>query len=172
MLNKPAGHVTTVNDQFGRPAVTDLIKTGERLYPVGRLDYDTSGLLILTNDGDLCHRMSHPSFGVKKIYIARVRGRPSGETVERFKKGIDIGECVTKPAELEIKKREEGFAVLKITITEGKNRQVKKMCEALGLPVVSLKRTGIAGLRLGDLREGEHRRLTEKEIAELKRIVS
>ena len=164
MLNKPSGYITTVSEQFGRPAVTDLIKINERLFPVGRLDCDATGLLLLTNDGDFAYRLTHPKFNVPKTYVARVTGRMSGETVGRFKKGIDIGGYVTRPATLEILGRGDGHTTVKITISEGKNKQVKKMCEVAGHEVVSLRRIAIGGLKLGNLKEGEYRALTPDEI--------
>jgi len=164
MLNKPKDCVTTAKDQFGRPAVTDLVESDVRLYPVGRLDYDTSGLLLLTNDGDLAYKLTHPKFMIKKTYSARVDGLLSGEAADKLKKGVDIGGYVTRPAALEIVNRRDGRTDIKLTVAEGKNKQIKRMCEAVGYPVITLTRTEFGRLRLGKLREGEHRRLTAEEL--------
>jgi len=168
MLNKPRGYVTTAKDQFGRPAVTDLVDAGVRLYPVGRLDYNTSGLLLLTNDGEFTHKLTHPKFTIKKTYRARLKGAVTAEAVKRFENGVDIGGYVTRPAVMKIAGTDGGYTVADITISEGKNRQIVKMCDAIGFPAVSLRRTSVGRLKLGGLREGEHRSLTPEEIKYLK----
>lgn len=170
MLNKPRGYVTTSRDQFGRPAVTDLIVTDARLFPVGRLDYGTTGLLLLTNDGELAYRLTHPKFNVTKTYSVRVAGEVSDETAGALLRGVDIGGYVTRPAELVIINKDGKFTDIRITVSEGKNRLIRRMCEALGFPVVSLKRTAVGDLRLGELGEGEHRALTPDEVNYLKNI--
>lgn len=169
MLHKPQGYVTTVKDQFDRPAVLDLVKgVKQRIFPVGRLDYDTSGLLLLTDDGDLTYRLTHPKHDVEKIYEAKLFGVPDENDMYEFKRGILIDGVKTKPASIEILKKEEKYCFVKITITEGKNRQVRKMCESIKHPVAMLKRIGIGNLSLGDLQKGKYRYLTEKEISYLK----
>ncbi len=170
MLNKPEGCVTTAKEQFDRKTVFYYIDLKERVVPVGRLDYDTSGLLILTNDGDLTYRLTHPKHNIKKIYIAKVFGTPNKEKLEKFKKGIFIDGYKTLPADIKILGKEGKYCNLKIVITEGKNRQVRKMCEAIGHQVVSLKRIGIEKISIGNLEIGKYRYLTKSEINYLKKI--
>ena len=171
MLNKPEGFVTTVKDQFNRPTVMDLIKgVKERVVPVGRLDYDTSGLLILTNDGELTFKLTHPSKKAEKTYIAKLFGRPDDNNIASFRRGIEIDGWKTQPARLEIVEDLGKYCVCKITITEGKNRQVRKMCEAIKHPVATLKRVGTGEIELGDLKKGSYRYLTDKEVAYLKKL--
>ena len=157
MLNKPTGYVTTTSEQFNRPAVTDLVKNdiSQRLYPVGRLDYDTEGLIILTNDGDLTYRVTHPKHEVDKEYIAVVRGVPDREEMKKFREGLNIEDYITAKAGIDIVKAMKSSCVLKITIHEGKNRQVRKMCEAIGHPVLKLKRVSVGNLQLGNLPIGK-----------------
>ncbi len=169
MLNKPGGYVTTVSDPEGRKTVMDLIDgVRERVYPVGRLDYDTEGLLILTNDGDFAHRMTHPRHQVTKTYIAEVEGIPSQETLRKLRNGIMLDERPTSPAKVELLEEKKNGAVLRITIHEGRNRQVKRMCEAVGHPVQSLKRIAFGGLRLGDLKPGKWRYISAQEVKRIK----
>jgi len=164
MLNKPEGVVTTVSDQFGRPTVMDYIPKHIRLFPVGRLDFDTSGLLFLTNDGDWANRLTHPKFEVIKTYIALLRGEPSKEKLKTFREGIEIEGRLTAPAEIKIVSCDKSGTVVQITIHEGRNRQVRKMCEAIGCPVITLKRVAVGGVKLDDLSVGKWRNLTEKEV--------
>lgn len=170
ILNKPVGVITSSNDQFGRKTVLDLIDIKERVYPVGRLDYDTSGLLILTNDGDAANRIMHPSHKTDKVYIAEVLGVPSNEEIETFKRGLKIEDYITSPAGIRIIETKKDRSTLEITIHEGKNRQVRKMCDAIGHPVIRLKRVAVGRLLLGNLSEGQWRYLTDKEIAYIKSI--
>ncbi len=171
MLHKPEEYVTTVQDQFNRPTVMDLLTSvKERIYPIGRLDYDTSGLLLVSNDGDLAFRLTHPSHNIDKTYIAKVKGTPNEEELEAFRRGLSIEEYVTAPAEIEIIKQEGTQSSLKIIIHEGKNRQVRKMCSAIGHPVVSLKRVSTGNLFLKDLPKGDFRHLTASEIKYLKSL--
>lgn len=171
MLNKPVGCVTTVTDQFGRKTVMDYLKNvNERVYPVGRLDYDTSGLLLLTNDGDLTHRLTHPSHNIDKNYIALVKGVPNEKALESFRKGLVIDGCKTAEAKISVLSSKDNKALLDIKIHEGRNRQVRKMCEAIGNPVIKLKRIAIGNLKLGDLKEGSFRYLSDSEIEYLKNI--
>ena len=168
MLNKPEGCVTTVKDQFDRKSVIDYVSdVKERVYPVGRLDYDTSGLLILTNDGDLTYKLTHPKHNIEKTYIADVDREPDSNDMEKFKKGLIIDGRKTAPAEIEIMKRGR-LTSLKIKIHEGRNRQVRKMCAAINCNVVRLKRIAEGNLKLGNLERGKYRYLTDEEIRYLK----
>jgi len=169
MLHKPVGVVTTVKDQISRKTVIDLIAyVDERIFLVGRLDYDTSGLLLLTNDGDFTYRLTHPKHEMKKVYIAEVKGTPTAEDIEAFERGIAIGDYVTAPGRLRVIKEGKASSTVEITIHEGRNRQVRKMCDAIGHPVIRLKRVAIGNLKLGNLREGSWRYLSEEELKELK----
>ncbi|MCL1842532.1 MAG: rRNA pseudouridine synthase [Defluviitaleaceae bacterium] len=160
MLHKPRGVVTTVKDQFGRKSVMDYAPAGIRLFPVGRLDYDTSGLLFLTNDGEWANNLMHPRNNVEKTYIAKLRGEPSEDALRDFRSGIKIDGQQTAPAEIELTHKS---SVYQIKIREGRNRQIRKMCEAIGHPVVSLKRVAIGEVRLGGLASGKWRHLTAQE---------
>ncbi len=171
MLYKPEGCVTTVKDQFDRKTVLDCIKNiKERVYPVGRLDYDTSGLIILTNDGELTYTLTHPKHNVDKVYIAKVDKVPSNDDIKKFAKGIVIDNYKTAPAKLEVIKILEKGASIKVTIHEGRNRQVRKMCNAIGCNVIKLKRMAMGELTLGKLKKGEYRFLNDDEIKYLKSL--
>ncbi len=168
-LNKPVGYITSVSDDRGRPTVLDLITDiNERLYPVGRLDYNTSGLLLLTNDGEFANRLSHPSHEIPKTYRARVAGSLSEARLAKLRRGVDIGGFITSPAEVEIVRFGPRSTIADITIHEGKNRQVRKMFAAVGNNVQELCRTAIGTVKLGRLREGDYRKLTRAEIDYLK----
>lgn len=168
LLHKPKGYVTTVHDPEGRNTVMDLIQgVDERVYPVGRLDYDTSGLLLLTNDGQLAHRMMHPSHEIVKVYIATVEGCPSAEALKRLEKGIRIENYITAPALVKVLENYGTKTKLEITIHEGRNRQVRKMCEAIGHPIIRLKRIAYGSLVLGKLKPGQWRYLTDSERKQL-----
>lgn len=168
MLNKPGGYVTTVKDQFSRKTVIDLVPDlEERVYPVGRLDYETTGLLFLTNDGDFTFKLTHPGYEIKKVYIAKVKGSVNNSIVGIFKRGIRIDDYKTSPAGLRIVSVDDSFSTLEITIHEGRNRQIRKMCEACGHPVVALKRIKIGNIDLGNLPEGQWRYLRKHEITSL-----
>jgi pseudouridine synthase len=173
LLNKPAGYVTTRSDPQRRPTVIDLLRgVREYVYPVGRLDYDTEGLLLLTNDGDLAARLTHPRHGVERTYEARVAGVPDAEALERLRKGIPLDGRRTQPADVELlsrERRERSDALLRITIREGRNRQVRRMCEAVGHPVRSLVRTRIGSLADRQLKPGTWRELRAEEIRALKK---
>src|SRR5690554_990840 len=167
LLNKPVGYISTVDDPRGRRTVLDLVAdVKERVYPVGRLDYDTSGLLILTNDGELTYKLTHPSFEVKKTYLVEVEGKP-GKELARLEKGVMLSDGMTAPAAVAEVKTDKNSTSFLLTIHEGRNRQVRRMCEAIGYPVKSLKRIKFAFLELADLPEGKYRYLTEKEIKNL-----
>ncbi len=169
LLNKPVGYITSVQDEKGRPVVTELVSDVEaRLFPVGRLDYNTSGLLLLTNDGDLAYRLTHPKHQVTKTYVARVAGVLSREKQERLRRGVDIGGFVTSPARVKVQRQTERSAIVEIQIHEGKNRQVRKMFAAVGNRVQDLQRTAMGELRLGRLKEGHYRKLKKQEIEYLK----
>lgn len=162
-LNKPVGFVSTAKEQFGRPCVTDLVKSTVRLYPVGRLDMFSEGLIILTNDGDFVNKVIHPTQHVKKTYEVTLSTKISENDIESLKNGIDIGGYITKEAF--VNKIKDN--VIEIIISEGKNRQIRKMCEALGYKVVKLKRTKIGQLSLGSLKPGEYERLDERDIRKI-----
>lgn len=171
LLHKPPGYVTTVRDPQGRPKVTDLL-TGvrERVYPVGRLDCDAQGLLLLTNDGELAYRLTHPSYEVPKTYRVRVQGLPGPEKLAALTRGVELEDGPTAPARVRLVSKLQKEALLEITIHEGRNRQVKRMCQHIGHPVLTLCRTRMGPLQLGQLRPGEHRWLTFKEVTRLKKI--
>ena len=153
LLNKPIGYVTTVKDQFNRDSVMDLVKIRKRLVPVGRLDMYTSGALILTNDGDFVYKVTHPKHEIEKTYTVTIKGIIKKEEVKNLDIGVDIGEYITKPAKVKILKTDEekNISRLEITIHEGKNRQVRKMCEAIGHSVLALHRSKIAGIGVKDI---------------------
>lgn len=166
MLNKPAGYVSTAHDQFDRPTVIDLLQ-GEiksRIFPVGRLDYETEGLLLLTNDGEFTYKVTHPKFKVDKTYIADVRGPLSVRGLSALRRGVKIDGFKTSPAQVEILDGEPGQNLIRITIHEGHNRQVRKMFEAIGCTVANLRRVSIGKVELGNLPLGRWRYLTSHEI--------
>lgn len=170
LLNKPVGYVTTVSDDLERPTVMDLVQDVDaRVFPVGRLDFNTSGMLILTNDGDFAYRMTHPKHEITKTYRARVAGVLSDEKCARLRKGVDIGGFVTSPAKVNIIKGMPRSTIVDITIHEGKNRQVRKMFKAVGNNVQELQRVAIGKIPLGRLSEGHYRKLTREEIEYLKK---
>lgn len=169
LINKPLGMVTTVSDDKERLTVMEVVKDIDaRLFPVGRLDYNTSGALIMTNDGDLAYRLTHPKHEVYKTYRARVAGVLSAEKMARLRKGVDIGGFVTSRAKVSIIKGNQHSTIVEIAIHEGKNRQVRKMFAAVGNPVQELERVAIGEIRLGHLKQGHYRKLTREEIEYLK----
>ena len=173
LLNKPEGYITTVKDQFDRESVLDLVTDiKERVYPIGRLDYETSGLLLLTNDGDLTYKLTHPKHEVDKTYVARVKGKLTPDEIKMFKSGLKIEDYVTAPAKLKVIRYDEktNVSLLEIKIHEGKNRQVRKMCKAINHPVLRLKRTAMGKIRIGECEIGKYRYLTEDEVKYLKSI--
>ena len=169
LLNKPVGYLSTVTDDRGRNTVLDIVKVKERVYPVGRLDYDTSGLIILTNDGEVYNNIVHPRSGRSKIYIATLKGIPSGSSIERFKSGLDIGGYITAEADFKIINIDKNKSKVEIKIHEGKNRQIRRMCSKIGCPVLTLTRIAIGDIRLGNLKEGNWRYLNKKEIDYIKK---
>ena len=170
MLNKPTGYVTTVSEQFNRKKVTDLVDIPYRIFPVGRLDYNTSGLLILTNDGELTYRLTHPKFKVEKVYIAKIKGIPTEEKLADFESGLKIENYTTAPAKIKVLKEMNNNCMVEVTIREGRNRQIRKMCDAIGHPVLELKRIKMGRIHLGNLEIGNWRYFTEREIAYLKQL--
>ncbi len=165
LLNKPAGFVTTLSDPQGRPIVTSLLKdVKERVFPVGRLDYDTVGALLLTNDGDLAQKIQHPSFETFKTYEATVKGNPSKDKLSRLAKGILIENKMTAPATINTTFQKNSKTVVRLTIHEGRKHQVKKMLGAIGHPVTHLKRTAYGKLKLGKLASGKYLKLTSKQL--------
>ena len=170
-VNKPWGYVTTMNDDKDRATVADLVADiPERLFPVGRLDYNTTGLLLMTNDGDLTYRLTHPKHEVYKTYVAVVSGVLSDARIARLRRGVDIGGFVTSPAKVRVLRQNRKSTVVEISIHEGKNRQVRKMFSAVGNKVQSLERVAIGDIRLGHLQEGHYRKLTQQEIQYLKSL--
>ncbi|CAM3235954.1 rRNA pseudouridine synthase [Brevibacillus invocatus] len=172
MLNKPTGVITSVSDPRGRRVVTDLLKgLKERVYPVGRLDFNTSGLLLLTNDGELANKLAHPSYEIDKVYRAWVRGVPSPDKLAKLAKGILLEDGMTAPGEARMVKKSTGNekALLEIIIHEGRNRQVRRMCAAIGHPVLELERIRLGFLTLEGLSQGQFRPLTSDEVERLKK---
>lgn len=171
LLYKPVGYICSAADEKGRRTVLDLLDgVAERVYPVGRLDYDTSGALLLTNDGELTNRLLHPSHEVEKTYLAQVEGEPEQKALERLRKGVRLSDGMTAPAKVRRKHSRDGRFWLELTIHEGRNRQVRRMLEAVGHPVLHLKRTKLDFLDLKGLSPGAWRELTVDEVRRLKRV--
>ena len=168
LLNKPAGVVTTADDPQGRSTVVGLVPAEPRVFPVGRLDVDTEGLLLLTNDGELAHRLTHPSFGVEKEYVAELEGSPSRAALRRLREGVELDDGTTAPARAALLEP----SVVRLTVHEGRNRQVRRMCDAVGHPVVRLIRTRIGPLADRSLAPGAWRELTGDEVRSLQRAVA
>lgn len=169
MLNKPRGYVTTVSDELGRKTVMDLVDVKARVYPVGRLDKDSEGLLILTNDGSFANALTHPKHNYAKVYRVTVRPSVTDEILERLRSGIEIDGRKTAPCDVNVITEEEGRVVLEFILREGRNRQIRKMCEAVNLQVARLKRISIGPIKLGMLQTGKSRELTDNEIKKLLR---
>jgi pseudouridine synthase len=169
LLNKPAGYLTTARDDFGRPTVMDLVKNlSRRVFPVGRLDMNSTGLVLLTNDGELAYRLSHPRYEIKKTYLVKVEGRPQEAHLARLREGIELEEGKTSPAQIEVKSEESGYTLFQVEIHEGKKRQIRKMFLAIGHRVLELERVAFGSLEVGGLKRGEWRELTDDEISGLK----
>lgn len=168
LLNKPRGVVSTASDTHDRPTVVSLVPEEPRVFPVGRLDLDTEGLLLLTNDGALAHRLTHPSFGVEKEYLVHVRGRPSRAVLRRLREGVELDDGLTAPATVSVL----APGLLRLTIHEGRNRQVRRMCEAVGHPVVRLARSRIGPITDSRLGPGEWRELDRSELLALQQAVT
>ncbi|MFS0615666.1 pseudouridine synthase [Lederbergia ruris] len=173
LLYKPRGVISAVSDDKGRKVVTDFFPNiEERIYPVGRLDYDTSGLLILTNDGEFSNLLAHPRYGVKKVYIAKVKGIPAKEALKKLERGIHLEDGKTAPAKVNLTSldKRKGTAIIEVTLHEGRNRQVRRMLEAIGHPVMKLKREQYGSLNLHGLNAGESRELTLHEVKHLRTL--
>jgi pseudouridine synthase len=171
LMNKPAGVVTTAEDELGRPTVLDYVEPAERVWPVGRLDIDTEGALLLTNDGELTQRITHPSFEVAKTYVVWAKGTVGDRALRALARGVDLEDGRTAPAEVALVETSGGASLIEMTIREGRNRQVRRMFEAVGHEVIRLARTRIGPLQLGHLRPGTARRLSLPEVRELYRSV-
>jgi len=171
MLNKPPGFIVSLKDSFGRPTIMDLLPSlKERIFPVGRLDYKSQGLLLLTNDGQLTFRLTHPRFKIKKVYLVRVKGELSSSQISRLEKGIILDGKKTAPAKIKIINSTAGGVRLRIEIYEGRKREIRRMLEAMGCSVVYLQRIKFGPLGLGNLKKGQWRYLTAREISLLKRL--
>ncbi|MBC8459162.1 MAG: rRNA pseudouridine synthase [Deltaproteobacteria bacterium] len=172
ILNKPFGYICSLNDPEGRPIVSDLLNgIPQRVYPVGRLDFDTLGLLPLTNDGEWAYRLTHPKYHVSRTYKATVAGRIADEAIDIFKKGIELEDGPSGRSKVTLITRNERQSVVRITIARGKTRQVRRMLEAVGYKVVHLMRIGFGKLRLGDLKVGKYRHLETIEVESMKKLV-
>ena len=169
-LNKPEGYVCTVKDEKGRDTILDLVKVEERIYPIGRLDYDTSGLILLTNDGDVYNKIIHPREEKNKVYVALIEGILSDESIEKLEKGVDIGGYTTAPASVNIIDIYTAATEVELTIHEGKNRQIRRMFEAIDHPVIALQRIQVGDIKLDDLPKGKWRFLHEREINDIKNM--
>lgn len=170
-LNKPEGVVTTMQDPQGRPTVADIVKVnGARVFPVGRLDADTEGLLLLTNDGDMAHFLMHPKHEVDKTYIALVSGRIEAPKLEQLSAGVIIDGSMTRPAQIKVYDQTGPLTMVRLTIHEGKNRQIRRMFVAVGCRVVKLKRESVGHIKLGELKVGHWRYLTDTEVSYLKKL--
>jgi len=171
LLHKPRGYVTSLSDPEGRPVVTDLLPRGmPRMFPVGRLDYDTEGLLLLTNDGELANRLLHPRYAIPRVYEAEVEGEVRAADLPRWRRGVELGDGSAVPASVRRLRGTDRTTWLALELTEGRNREVRRYCQALGHRVVRLRRVSFGPLRLGALRPGECRRLTEGERDALNRL--
>lgn len=171
VLHKPGGYVTTVTDPRGRPTVADLVsEVGARLYPVGRLDWDVEGVLLMTNDGDLTHRLLHPRYGLPRVYEAQVRGGVRAGDLPRWRRGVTLDDGPATPTAVELAEAGGATTVLRLTFTEGRKHEVKRYCEALGHPVVRLRRVAFGPVTLGDLPRGAYRALAPREIAALRAV--
>lgn len=170
--HKPVGVVSTLTDPEGRPAIGDVVRALRTpVFPVGRLDFESSGLVLLTNDGDLAQQLSHPRYGIPKVYRVKVRGHPEERALLRMRRGLRLEDGMTAPAEVVVEEQLEKKTRLKVCISEGRQRQVRRMCEAIGHPVDRLSRVAIGPLKLGPLRTGEVRELRGMEIEALQRAV-
>lgn len=170
MLNKPSGYVSTVKDDKGRKTVLDLIEDiGQRVYPVGRLDYDTEGLLLLTNDGKFAYILTHPKYKVRKVYLVKVKGIITDKNLKQLEEGVELEDGKTSPAKAELVKidQSDNSSLIRLTIREGRNRQVRRMCSAIGFPVLKLERIQFGPIKLSDLPRGKYRKLSKIEITQL-----
>ncbi len=171
LLNKPMGVISTTADEFDRDNVTHYIDTEERIYPIGRLDKDTHGLLILTNDGELTHKLIHPKYHVPKVYNLILDGRPREDQLEAFRTGVLLNDGITLPAETHVLGFKKGQTIMQMTLIEGRNRQIRRMCEAVGLTLLDLQRISFGPIKLGDIPIGTSRELSHEEITLLRKAV-
>jgi len=172
LLNKPRGYLTTARDDFGRPTVTEPVRGfPHRVFPVGRLDMNSTGLVLLTNDGELAYRLSHPRYEIKKTYLAKVQGQPQEADLARLRQGIQLEEGKTSPAQIEVKSEAADYTLIQVEVHEGKKRQIRKMFRAIGHRVLELERIRLGNIQLGDLKRGEWRELRDDEIRGLKELV-
>lgn len=169
-LNKPNEYITTVKDQFNRPSVIDLIDIKKRIYPIGRLDYNTNGLLLLTNDGDIAFKLTHPKYNVYKTYLAKINGEINQKDIKKLESGVDIGDYITSNAKAKIIKINNKKSTVEISIHEGKNRQVRRMFESISYEVIKLKRISFGEINLGNLAIGKWSYLSQNEIDYIKKI--
>lgn len=167
LLNKPIGIISTSSDEYGRENVTDLVNTSIRVYPVGRLDKDTHGAILLTNDGELTHKLTHPKYHVPKTYLLKVSGNVSEEKIQKLREGITLSDGITAPAKVKVLKP----GLIEMEIFEGRYRQIRRMCEAIYINLTDLQRIEFGPVKLGSLREGRYRELTKDEIGKLKKAV-
>lgn len=172
VLNKPRGVVTTMDDPEGRPTVADLVNLPQRLFPVGRLDYDTEGLLLLTNDGELTNALTHPSFGVERVYVVLVPGPVRKRTLAQLADGVELDDGVARPKRIRVLETQKSKALLEVVMTEGRKREIRRMLGAVGLTVERLARVSYGGVELGDLRQGKWRFLSQPEIGTLHAAVA
>ncbi|MEG2787306.1 MAG: pseudouridine synthase [Romboutsia sp.] len=170
LLNKPEGYITSLSDEKGRKTILDLVNVKERIFPIGRLDYDSSGLLLLTNDGDIYNKIIHPRVKISKRYVAIVKGRFSEDEIMKFSEGVDIGGYITAPCEIKEISYDNKISTVEISIHEGKNRQVRKMCSVFNHDVLSLKRISVGDITLGYVKRGEYRNLTDTELKYIKSL--
>lgn len=170
MLNKPKGYVSTASDDRGRKTVLDLVKTNARIFPVGRLDYDSEGLLLLTNDGELTNKLTHPKHNISKTYLVSIDSTISKQEIETLKKGVVIDGYKLHECKMEVLEEEKRKTKMQVTIFEGRNREIRKMFESIGKKVIYLKRIKIEGLYLGSLKRGEYRQLSQNEVEYLKSL--
>lgn len=171
ILNKPKGVISTAEDEFGRKTVVDFVKSSERLYPVGRLDENSTGLILLTNDGDLTYRLTHPKYHIPKTYELLIQGSVPANVLEKFETGVELKDGITSPAQVEVLWERDNRTLLKLTIHEGWYHQIRRMCAALNLELIDLKRVSIGFLKLGSLPTGKSRALKIEEILQLKKEV-
>lgn len=171
ILNKPKGIISTASDEFDRENVTDLVDTQERIYPVGRLDKDTHGLILLTNDGELTHKLTHPKFHVPKTYHLILNGHPTEQKLDKLRNGVILTDGITQPAKVKTIKDTETQTIVEMEIFEGRYRQIRRMCDAIFLNLVDLERIQFGQIKIGVLKEGKHRALTSVEIEGLRKAV-
>lgn len=170
LVNKPKGIVSTTADEFGRKNVTSLVPATERIYPVGRLDKDTTGLILLTNDGELTNLLTHPRYHVYKVYRLKIEGKATKEQLHAFRSGVLLEDGITAPAKASVIKEANDFSIVEVTLHEGKNRQIRRMCESVGIKLLDLKRIQFGLIGMHGVPEGKYRNLTDREISQLRDI--